>query len=752
MGVSDHAIDVSKLDIGFGGFTPTSFENDEEAKEKLLQAQDRARQLRISREQIEELEAARASEEHTWTDDQGNVWSYVTLDDSDVRITKCDPQSTVLNVPSEIEGKPVVALDDDACSYLSDIEEIICPDSIILMGGCVFRECSKLQRATLSKNLNTYSSDWFRGCHKLEYLKLPGQMQELNARLFDSPALKHVVVGMGTEEVAPGTFIKSKLDFLEVDPDNPFLMTDGEGIYSRDGSTLMALALPKKEYRVQPGCRVVLRKGFSNFRDLEQVEMPDTLEVLEPFAFASTGLTSFTAPPSLKRIEEKAFFNCSKLTDIDLNEGLLFIGDNAFTGTALKSLYLPASVDHIGVTPTARTALTYSGKDATFSIDAASPHFRLDIAGGLYYADDEGKLLVRMMDEQCNSYTVEEDTFAIEEEAFLNHTHIAEVDIASGLTEIRKGAFRGCQKLVQVSIPDSVRRIDDEAFLDTNIAAIYLPAGLNYLGENALATYGAHHGESEPALHEVKVDEQNEQFYTEPGLLLQKKDDGNVRVLLCTGDLDAVHIPPEVNEIASYAFNGIQKLSELYLSERITNVGVRGLAVDCLIDHIHVDFLEPVEGHEGFDFYFPDTDRSIQQLRLALSVPSFVNVPALFEHYDTSIVNASSFDVRNQRSMDTYDQAARILDRLLDPVLLTSVNRSMADRVLKNHLEDICISFAEHDDRESIDKLCDLGYLNADNIISVIDSVGVVQDAAMTNYLLEIKRERFKQDTIDFEL
>ncbi len=752
MGVSDHAIDVSKLDIGFGGFTPTSFENEKEAREKLLQAQERARQLRISREQIAELEAERASDERSWTDDQGNVWSYVTLDDSDVRIIKCDPQSTVLDIPSEIEDKPVVAMGDDACSYLPDIEEVICPDSVILMGGCVFRECSKLQRATLSQNLNTYSSDWFRGCRKLEYLVLPGQMQELDASLFDAPALKQVVVGAGTELVASGAFIKSKLDSIEVDPENPFIMTDGEGIYSRDGSTLIALAIPKKEYQVQFGCRVVSRKGFSNFRDLEQVTMPDTLEVLEPFSFASTGITSFTAPSSLKRIEEKAFFNCSKLTEIELNEGLLFIGDNAFTGTALKQLRLPASIDHIGKTPAARTALTYAGTDATFSIDAASSCMRLDIAGGLYREDDEGKRLVRMMDDQCSSYTVEEGTFAIEEEAFLNHAHITEVDIASGLREIRKKAFRGCRELVRVSIPDSVQRIDDEAFLDTNIASIYLPAELNYLGENALATYGAHHGESEPALHEVKVDEQNKQFYIEPGLLLEKKQDGNVRVVLCTGDVDEVHIPPEVNEIASYAFNGIQKLSELYLSDRINNVGVRGLAVDCLIEHIHVDLVEPIEEHDYFDLYFPDTDRSIQQLRLALSVPSFVNVPALFEHYDNAIVNASSFDVRSQRAMSTYDQSTRILDRLRDPVLFTPVNRSMVDRVLKNHLEDICISFAEHDDRHAIDELCDFGYLNADNIISVIESVGVVQDAAMTNYLLEIKRERFKQDTIDFEL
>ena len=75
---------------------------------------------------------------------------------------------------------------------------------------------------------------------------------------------------------------------------------------------------------------------------------------------------------------------------------------------------------------------------------------------------------------------------------------------------------------------------------------------------------------------------------------------------------------------------------------------------------------------------------------------------------------------------------------------LGSIMRA-CDRMLRDEIEDVCVALAKHDDRRTVDALVELGYLNADNLYCVIDRVGAVQDAAMTNYLLEIKRERFGQ-------
>ena len=99
-----------------------------------------------------------------------------------------------------------------------------------------------------------------------------------------------------------------------------------------------------------------------------------------------------------------------------------------------------------------------------------------------------------------------------------------------------------------------------------------------------------------------------------------------------------------------------------------------------------------------------------------------------------------------------YDQSKMIIARLKDPVLMTPSNRSMCDRVMRSNLVDIIVQAARHDDRQVVDDMLDLGYLTKDNIDIVVERAGDVQDAAMTGYLLEVKRRFFGSQLMDFDL
>lgn len=750
MGVG-FAVDIKKLDVCFGGFTPMALSDGIASQEQVALAEERMRERRAFLERLAVLEAARASEEREAADANGNVWRYVVLDDAEVRIVSCVQAAVDLMIPAELEGKPVVALADDACAYLADVEHITCPDSLFSIGFCAFRGCKNLRSMVFPATLASFDSDWLRSCSKLEHLVLPGMLPKLDARVFDTPHLRSLVIGAGTMEIVPGTFAKSVLERIEVDETNPFLACDGRALYSKDGSVMVALALPCASYRVAGGCKAIAKKAFSNFAAVECIEVPAGLEVLDEFAFANTGIHCFKAPESLRVIGEKAFFHCAKLRDVTLNEGLERIDRNAFSGTSLVELRLPATIEAIANPIAANTALTYAGPDATFSIAPGAKHLLLDEGGALYGRAGDDLRLLRMMDPAVRTYRVQPGATIIGEGAFEKHTSLVEVVLPDGLREIAAKAFKGCTALECVNVPESVTSVGAEAFLDTALRTISIPERLDDIGPNALVTYGAHHGER-PTLHNVEVDARNERFFRVPGLLLERKVDGAARVVLCTGDVDAVHIPPEVNEIAPYALNGVRGVRELYLSDRIQDVGMRGLAVEGLLDLIHIDLDKPVGSHTFFELRFPQTDRGAQQMMLALSVPAYVDVAALFEHYDSAIVNASSFDPVNGGRLDIYEQSTRIVERMLDPVYMTPVHRAMCDRMLRDEIEDVCVALAKHDDRRTVDALVELRYLNADNLYRVIDRVGAVQDAAMTNYLLEIKRERFGQRAIDFDL
>lgn len=748
---STKAIDISKLDVCFGGFTPMALSDGSASREQVLSAEKRIRLRREALEKAAAVEAARTSDERAWADPNGTIWHYVVLDDAEVRVQKCEPSIAELVVPSKIEEKPVVSLAPDACAYLNDVVSIYLPDSILSVGFSAFRECRKLKTIHFPETLPTFDSNWLRNCVSLERLELPGRLGKIDASVFDVPHLKELRIGAGANEIVPGAFQKSGLEKLEADDANPLLMSDGRALYSFDGSILVALAVPSESYQVRDGCRAIAKKAFGHFPCLREIGLPATVEILGDFSFAKTRISRFDAPKSLKCIGEKAFFNCSELQEVHLNEGLEEVHANAFTDTAIGELRLPASVERLGNPLAANTGLTYVGADATFSIKEGSDHLLLDEAGCLYRKSAEGMVLDRMMNPDIRAYEVLGGTVAIGDDAFFNHASLESVVLPEGLTIVGKRSFKACRRLERVAVPDTVAIIEDEAFLDTALSSMSLPRSLQSLGGNALVTYGAHHGEN-PTLHELHVEDGNERFYQVDNMLLERKSNGMAKLLLCLGGRSVVRIPHEVNELAPYAFNGIADIEELHLSERISTVGMRGLGLDCLVPHVVVELAEPFEGHSEIALHFPGTDRSRQQQMLALSVPDHVNARIIVEHYDTAIINASSFDALHAERMPLYDQATRLVARLKDPIYLTEVNRDMCERVLRTSIGDICVEAAKHDDRRLMDDLLNLGFVDNDNINEVIDRVGAVQDASMTGYLLEAKRERFGMAAFDFDL
>lgn len=748
---STKAVDVSKLEVCFGGFNPVALSDGTATREQIEEAERRVKERRESLERAAAIEAARMSDERTWADAAGTLWTYVLLDGEEARIMHCEPASTDLSVPETLEEKPVVSLASDACSYHDDIESVTVPDSVMAIGYGAFRFCRNLKCAVLPKNLPTFDPNWFRGCKKLERLQLPGMLGKIDARLFDLEALKLVRIGAGTVEVEPGAFRKSALSSIEVDEQNPLLSTDGMALYAKDRSIMVALAVPVEEYRIAEGCRIVAKKAFSGFSSFSHAILPDTLEVMGDFALANTAITSFHAPSALKAIGEKAFYQCGKLREIELNEGLVEVRNDAFSSTAIEELRLPASVERLGNPLAAGTGLTYVGPEASFSIASGSEHLKLDAEGCLYRNTENGYVLDRMMNPNVAEYVVAPGTVSIGEGAFAAHLSLRKIVLPDGLRVVGKRAFKGCRSLEEVRIPDSLQTIGDEAFLDTQLSGFAIPSGLELIGGNALVTYGAHHG-THPSLHSLDVNPDNERFYLVDDMLLERRPNGTARLLLCLGNTTEIDIPQEVTELAPYAFNGVAGIEQLHVSERVASVGMRALGFDCLIPRMIIDLAEPVDGHAQITLDFPGTDRSAQQQMLALSVPDHVDASIIMGHYDTAIINASGFDALNGQRLPLYDQATRIVDRLKDPLFLSDVNRGMCQRALASNIEDICVEAAKHDDKRLLDDLLTMGYLNNENINQVIDRVGAVQDASITGYLLEAKRERFGLEALDFDL
>ena len=698
-----------------------------------------------------ELAFGKVSGRRTWTDDAGGTWSYVVLDDAYARIEGYEGPARNLNVPAAIAGMPVVAIGAAALALDEHVEEVVCPDTVASIGNGAFRGDVALRKLTLPADVGEFDPSWIAQCTRLEELVLPGMLERIGRGIFASDKLSRLVVGANVHEIEPGAFQGSHLDEIVIDAANPFMITDGDAIYTKDHATLLALARPVSALAVADGCTRIARKCCHGFVDLVDVTLPDSVAEIEPFAFSGTGIARFDAPASLRTIGEKAFMHCRALESVSLNNGLEAIGDSAFEGSAISALAIPASIQSIGASITRHTRVVHSGPGCTLTIDERCKEHFLDGEGGLYRRADDGAHLVQLVDADMESYTVLDGAVGIDSHAFAFHECITTVRVPGTVRSIGRSAFRVCKALRKVELADSVESIGDEAFYDTNLESFRVPAALRELGDRALVTFGAHHHDRYPTLARLEVAPGNDTFYLVCGMLCRRTAEG-ASVVAYDGSEPRVEFPAEITRVEEYALGNARGIEYLALNPRLSTIGTKGLSTRCWIRHIHVELARPVEGRLVYDFFFPDTPGAVRGIALGFGA-SWVNVPGIMEQLDMCLANARDYnDPRKQGNISAYEQAKLILDRLADPVMLAGGVRDTMQRVLRNHIEDICVDVALHDDRAVFDELIERGYVNADNLDAIIERVTRLRDAASSAYLLEAKRERFGGRTFDYDL
>lgn len=749
--IGDGVSAIAALGVTFGGFGPTAMDGVEATREQVERSEAEMARKREAARRKRELEMARTSAPRKFEDSQA-IWVYVVVDEALVRIVGCETDAEVLELPGEIEGMPVYAIGPDACARLETVREIICCPSLEFIGSCAFRMCPNLERIVFPEKVAEYSSSWVQLCPNLADMTLPGALDVFPASVFDNRDVKRLVIGPNVRQIEPGAFQHAALEEVVISDENPYICTDSIGIYTSDKSELLALALPVSRYEVQNGCRKIAKKACYNVEALQEVKLPEGVEELCSFAFSHTGLRSFEAPSTLRIVGEKSFFCCRNMHSISLNEGLQVIGASAFEESALDSLHIPASIREIGNSMSARTNIVHSGPDCSIEIDAASESLFLDGEGGLYRREEDGVHFIQLIDREATEFAIADGTAFVNDYAFAYHDAIESVAVCEGVRRIGANAFRYCVKLRNVSLPSTIEYLGDGAFIDTVLESLHIPAKLAHIGNNALVTKGAHRGEEMPSLQSVTVDAENERYFMSQGMLCRHEADGD-RVVLFTNSEARVAMPESIVGIDQYAFNNARGIEYLSLNKGLRTISAAGLTTWCWIKLIHVELTEPLEGRTEFDFEFPDTPKSKHGISQGIGGATWVHVPGIMAQYDICIATARDYNApRNPDNISAYEQAQRIIARLQDPILLTPFNRGVFERLLRTYITEICVDVARHDDRTVIDSLVEMGFVNEGNLEDIIMAVGKLQDAAMTGYLLELKRLRFGKAAFDFDL
>lgn len=186
-------------------------------------------------------------------------------------------------------------------------------------------------------------------------------------------------------------------------------------------------------------------------------------------------LTDYTVPAGITKIGSFAFAR-SGLKSITIPEGVTEIGYGAFYHCDhLQTVKLPASVKEIGPAAFDKTGWLENWKNGGSTDD--------------YYIAGDGILLAYKG--QDSRLTVPEGVKRIAPGVFKDHKGVTEVSLPNSLEVIGEEAFAGCSNLTRMVGGVGIREIRDRAFQGCPIDTVRIPETVEKIGLGAFDQSGA---------------------------------------------------------------------------------------------------------------------------------------------------------------------------------------------------------------------------------------------------------------------
>ena len=429
-------------------------------------------------------------------------YAYSVNDAGDgVTITKYNGSAKNIVIPSELGGKPVTAIGEEAFFQNKTITSVKIPEGVTSIGNSAFAQ-TNLTEVEIPKSVKNIERYAFNCCYNLEEVTILGGVQSTGDHAFAyCTRLKKVIISDGAEIIETSAFYGCS-SLTEVTIPKSVTSIEYEAFGDCDALKTVYYGGTQEDWDA-------LKKNIDEENTpLLNANIICAIQESNGFAYTVTGdeatITGYTG--SAKNLVIPSELGGKPVTAI---------ADKAFYGYRTPNIYIPKTIKAIGEYAFARTVssdefrfICYEGTEKEWANIAVqegneeldpeyaddTPWFRLyecNLSGDMVYqASDDAATLVRYFGADSKVDIPAElggkPVTSIGEYAFVYCNSLTEVTIPEGVTSIGVGAFAGCRSLTEVTIPEGVTSIGEWAFEGcSNLTKAIIPEGVTSIGKGA---------------------------------------------------------------------------------------------------------------------------------------------------------------------------------------------------------------------------------------------------------------------------
>lgn len=549
--------------------------------------------------------------------------------------TNLTEDHTVVEIPSEYNGKPVVSIKGSASSsqtafYGCDfIKVLIIPETVTNIGKNALSGLWNLEELTVPASAASYLAYMFddRRYSNYDDSTFPSTLTKVTLTGNGSLGSKYfsrndssynnintIILEEGITSIGTNAFttcynltylsIPSTMESIAEDAFK-YCSTDiynyyenGKYLGNEENNYLWLVEMSDKTlstYTINENTTIIGTKAFANCTNLTEISIPKNIVTIGSYAFSGCSkLESIVIPDTVVSLGSNAFGGCIALKDVHIGSGIteligtfagcsslveIVIPDNItyisggtfFECSSLESIYIPLSVVKFGDSFDMCNALTNVYYGGTFE-----DWQNIDYSNASNY--------MGMSHYKADPMYYAENLYITNESG--EYELVTEIHVAEDVETLDEYTYYGLDCVTTVYLPSTIKNINSDAFFDCNgIKVVYMPLIENFevadtfpkvekiVFTNDFEVLPANYFEYTYSLKEVVLPE---------GL----KTISDYAFHQCNL-LEKVMIPNSVTTIGEYAFCGCCKLAEITIPSGVTvlensvfcNTGIKELII-----------------------------------------------------------------------------------------------------------------------------------------------------------------------------